>query len=93
MKYVSLVLFMLALTACQSTEPRLIRRQLIVITPPDKMYECPIEKQYPNWKTLNDVEVAKTVLKLHKNNVMCKASLDAIKKFLADAKVEIGQND
>ncbi len=87
------LVFMLALAGCQSTTPQLIKRQLVVVTPPNDMYECPIEKKYPDWRSLNDVEVAKTVLKLHKNNIKCKASLEAIKKFLADAKVKIGQDD
>lgn len=94
MKHVLPLIFITGLAACQSTpEPQLIKRQLVVVTPPENMYECPIEKKYPNWKTLNDAEVAKTILKLHKNNVKCKASVEAIKKFLSDAKVELGQND
>ena len=57
--------------------------------PPDSMFACPIEKRFPHWQTLNDVEVAKTLVKLYKNNKTCKASLDAVHKFLADAKVKI----
>jgi hypothetical protein len=56
------------------------------------MYDCPIEKQYPNWQTLNDVQVAKTLIKLHKNNVRCKNSIDAIEAYLAKAKEQIEQN-
>lgn len=76
----------LALGACNTTEPRLIKRQLVVVTPPESMYECPIKNRFPNWETLNDVEVAETVLELYKNNVKCKSSLDSIKKYLANAK-------
>lgn len=92
-RIIILLAAMLGLAACQSVEPKLIQRQLVVVTPPERMYECPIEKQYPNWATLNDVEVAKTVLRLHKNNVTCKRSIEAIKKFLKDAKVELEQKD
>jgi hypothetical protein len=74
-----------ALTACQSTKPQLIERHLVVVKPAESMYVCPIKKTYADWQTLNDVEVAKTILELHKNNVRCKASLDAIRLYLDDA--------
>ena len=76
----------LLMAGCQSTVPT---TKLQVVTPPDQMYDCPIKKQWPNWKTLNDTEVAKTVVELYKNNTRCKASVDAIRKFLTDAKTRI----
>lgn len=88
MKKLVIIPFLL-LAACQSTQPNLVQTKLAVVTPPEEMYDCPIERQYPNWQTLNDVEVAKTIIKLHKNNVRCKNSLDTIKKYLEDAKVRI----
>ena len=83
-----LLIPMFALAGCASP-PNLVRTKLQVVTPPDSFYDCPIEKQYPNWQTLNDVEVAKTILKLHKNNVRCHNSIMAIKKFLADSKAKL----
>jgi hypothetical protein len=82
----------IGLAACQSS-PTLIKRKLTVVVPPDSMYVCPIETKYPDWKTLNDVDVAKTVLKLHKNNVACKNSLDAIRKFLLDSKAKLEDDE
>ena len=76
----------LLLTGCQSTVPT---TKLQVVTPPEEMYDCPIKKQWPNWQKLNDTEVAKTVVELYKNNSRCKASVDAIRKYLADAKTRI----
>lgn len=89
MKRLILIPLFLALAACQSTEPNLVVTKMVVVTPPDEMYQCPIERKYPRWETLNDVEVAKTLLKLHKNNLKCKNSVDAIKKFLEKSKAEI----
>lgn len=88
MKKLVIIPFLL-LAGCQSTQPNLVQTKLAVVTPPEEMYDCPIERQYPNWQTLNDVEVAKTLIKLHKNNIRCKNSLDTIKKYLEDAKVRI----
>ena len=76
----------LLLTGCQSTAPT---TKLQVVTPPDEMYDCPIKTKWPNYKTLNDTEVAKTIVELYKNNSRCKASIDAIQKFLTDAKARI----
>jgi hypothetical protein len=81
-----IVLSFLILAGCQSTAPR---QKLTVITPPEQMYDCPIKTKWANWQTLNDTEVAKTLVELYKNNTRCKASIDAIRKFLADAKKRV----
>lgn len=81
-----LLIACLFLAGCQSTVPT---TKLQVVTPPDQMYNCPIKKQWPNWKTLNDTEVARTVVELYKNNTHCKNSIDAIKQYLKDAKTRI----
>lgn len=81
----------LFLAGCNS-DPSLIQTKLAVVTPPAEMYVCPIEKKYPNWQTLNDVEVAKTIVKLYKNNMICKASIEAIETYLEKAKTQIEQN-
>ena len=76
----------LFLAGCQSTA---VSTKLEVITPPEQMYDCPIKDKWPNWQKLNDTEVAKTIVELYKNNSRCKASIDAIRKFLTDAKARI----
>jgi hypothetical protein len=81
-----LIILSLLLAGCQSTAPT---TKLQVITPPDEMYDCPIKTKWPNWKTLNDTDVAKTIVELYKNNKRCKNSVDAIKKYLDDAKKQI----
>jgi hypothetical protein len=78
----------LFLAGCQSS-PMLIETKLAVVTPPAEMYNCPLEKRYPNWQTLNDVEVAKTIVRLYKNNRICKASIEAVEKYLNEAKARI----
>jgi hypothetical protein len=81
-----LIILSLLLVGCQSTTPT---TRLQVITPPDEMYDCPIKTKWPNWRTLNDTEVARTIVELYKNNTRCKNSIDAIKKYLDDAKTQI----
>jgi len=80
------LLLTLFLAGCQST---VTPTKLTVVTPPEQMYDCPIKKQWPNWQKLNDTEVAKTIVELYKNNKRCKNSVDAIRKYLTDAKARI----
>lgn len=56
-----------------------------VVHPDEAMYNCPVLKNFPNWKTLTDAQVAKTVVQLHKNNLTCKSSIESIRKFLNNA--------
>ena len=57
----------------------------MVVHPDEAMYNCPVLKEFPNWKTLTDSQVAKVVVQLHKNNLTCKSSIESIRKFLDDA--------
>ena len=64
----------------------------MVVHPSEAMYECPVLKEFPDWRTLTDAQVAKTVLKLYKNNLTCHSSIESIRKFLdeSDAIVKKG---
>lgn len=81
----------LLLAACQTTniKPNLIETKLQVITPDENMYNCPFNKKLPDAKTLTDIEVAKTIVELYKNNKTCKNSIESIKKYLDSAKKTI----
>lgn len=54
----------------------------MVVHPAESMYYCPVLNELPNWKTLTDAQVAKTVIALQKNNLTCKSSIESIKNFL-----------
>jgi hypothetical protein len=82
-----LIILSLLLAGCQSTAVPTTKLQ--VVTPPEQMYDCPIKTKWPNWQKLNDTDVAKTIVELYKNNRRCKNSVDAIRKYLEDAKVQI----
>lgn len=81
-----LIILSLLLAGCQST---VSSTKLEVIIPPEQMYDCPIKTKWPNWQKLNDTDVAKTVVELYKNNHRCRNSVDAIRKYLTDAKARI----
>lgn len=93
MKKIILLLAVIALAGCNETQVVTSYRYMVV-HPDEVMYHCPVLKQFPNWKTLTDSQVAKTVVQLHKNNLTCKSSLESIRKFLkeSDETIKKGSN-
>jgi hypothetical protein len=83
---VLLVFLSLSVAACNETQIVQTTKYLVV-HPDEAMYHCPVLKQFPEWKTLTDKEVAKTVLTLYKNNITCKSSIESIRKFINDSDV------
>lgn len=80
-----LVAAILLLAGCNDTQQILTSYKWAVVHPDEAMYYCPVLKKFPNWKTLTDAQVAKTIVELQKNNLTCKSSIESIRKFLNDA--------
>ena len=85
MKYVAL-LSALMLAGCGTTPIKLIQPEYKIVTPPENLYDCPVETQFPTTKKLTNEQVGKLILKLQKNNLSCKNSLDNIHTFMDQAK-------
>lgn len=77
--------FALLLAGCNDTKQIVTSYKYMVVHPDEAMYNCPVLKNFPDWKTLTDAQVAKTVVQLHKNNLTCKSSIESIRKFLNDS--------
>lgn len=88
MKKIILLCFLL-LAGCNDQTQVLSSYKYMVVHPSETMYYCPVVKQFPNWKTLTDSQVAKLVVQLHKNNLTCKSSIESIRKFLDDSDLEL----
>lgn len=80
-----LLLLALLLAGCNDTQQIVTSYKYLVVHPDEAMYNCPVLKQFPNWKTLTDSQVAKTLVTLHKNNLTCKSSIESIRTFLNDS--------
>ena len=89
MKKFLIVPCILALAACNSNPFQPTVTQYKVVVPADAMYDCPIYKKWPNADHLTDVDVAKVIVGLYKNNIRCRNTVDGIKKFLDKSKVEV----
>lgn len=86
MKILFLVLIGLVLAGCangQLVTPSVDKYHVILA--PESMYQCDIIKSYPKPETLTDLETAKLILSLDKNNKICKHSIEALRKFYRDA--------
>lgn len=78
-----LLLSCLFLAGCQSSL-HLVSTEYKVVKAPDELYNCPVIKRFPNYETLTDQEIGALLVKLQRNNLNCKSSLDSIKKFYDD---------
>jgi len=85
MKKIILLLAVVLLASCNDQTQVVTTYRHMVVHPDEAMYYCPVVKEFPNWKTLTDSQVAKLVVQLHKNNLTCKSSIESIRKFLNDA--------
>ena len=85
MKKVILLLAVVLLASCNDQTQVVTTYRHMVVHPDEAMYYCPVVKEFPNWKTLTDSQVAKLVVQLHKNNLTCKSSIESIRKFLNEA--------
>lgn len=88
----TILLTSLLLTSCNDQQQIITTYKWMVVHPDEAMYNCPVLKEFPNWKTLKDSEVAKTVVLLHKNNITCKNSIESIRKFLEEAEKNKGSD-
>lgn len=92
MKKIILLVVAMLLVGCNDQSQVLTSYKYMVAHPSEAMYYCPVVKQFPNWKTLTDSQVAKLIVQLQKNNLTCKSSIESIRRFLnnTDAKLKKG---
>ena len=89
MKKIILIAALLMLAGCNDQQV-ITSYRYMVVHPDEAMYYCPVLKEFPDWKTLTDAQVAKAVIQLHKNNLTCKSSIESIRRFLSDAEKRAG---
>lgn len=84
MKWTYLLTFCatILLTSCNDQTQVITSYKYMVVHPAEAMYYCPVVKEFPNWKTLTDSQVAKLLVRLHQNNLDCKSSIESIRAFL-----------
>lgn len=78
----------LSLAGCASTPIKLISPEHRVVTVPESLYNCPVEKRFPDPKKLTNAQVGSLLLKLQQNNMTCSNSMNNIKQYLAEAEAK-----
>ena len=85
---------MLMLTACGDSAPQtqfVARNKFIAIDVPANLYYCPVIVKFPSTVNMTDIEVARLLVQLQKNNISCANSMAAIQAYLSDAKRSLEQ--
>jgi uncharacterized protein YcfL len=83
------LLLPLFLAGCGTTTQLLTTKEQVVILPSESMYNCPTVGYFPKPETLTDLQVARLLVELQRNNKVCRNSIDSIKKYLIEAKDSI----
>ena len=91
MKIICVAAIALALAGCSSTvQQALVRTEYRVITPERSMFYCQNVRRFPNPNTLTDIQVAKLLVELHKNNTECQKNMNAIWESIDASKKQFG---
>lgn len=80
---------LLILSGCSTPTVKLLAPEYKVVSPPESLYNCPQVKDFNSSKKLTNEQVGQLILKLQKNNLICKDSLDNIHKYIDEAKAGI----
>jgi starvation-inducible outer membrane lipoprotein len=88
MKILLAAITTLGLAGCATAPPPqvLTKTEMQVIVPDRTMFLCKNVRKFPNPDTLTDVEVAKLLVELHSKNTECQKNMNAVYKFLEEAK-------
>ena len=79
------VVFLLFLSACDTTTRVVTSQTMVIPGMSAAMFNCPIVERWPNADELTDLEVARLLVELRRNNMTCRNSMDAIQDFLRRA--------
>ena len=93
MKKIILLIGLVLLASCNDQTQIVQSYRYMVVHPDEAMYYCPLVKEFPNWKTLTDSQVAKLIVELQKNNLTCKSSIESIRQFIIEADERVKRAD
>jgi hypothetical protein len=89
MKKVLLVSLLLTLTGCADDSIKLLAPEYKIVKIPEQLYVCPVVKNFPDASHLTNKQVGGLLVNVQKNNMICKNSLDSIKKYMDEAEATV----
>lgn len=84
------VLATLALAGCQ-TDSTVTPTEFVPVRVPASLYDCPAPPPMPEIATLTDLQTARYIVTLYKNNVRCRNSVRAIEDYVTKASVTVAK--
>lgn len=87
-KIVLVMIGALALGACATDQGVVKQTQLVAVTPPANLYQCP-NPAHPNPDTLTDKQVARYIASIWAARNSCMKSLNAIQTYSEKVKTQI----
>jgi len=95
MRLLLAVIATLSIAGCAKDLPPqfITKTELQVVMPERTMFYCQNVRKFPNPETLTDVQVAKLVVELHSKNTECQKNMNAVYKFLDEAKAKTEKPD
>lgn len=86
---IALLAMAVLLTGCQhAQEPLILSHKQVVVEPPADLYRC-VQVRYPDSKNLTEAQVARLIVELHRANITCRSSIDAVREFIRKAKARV----
>lgn len=95
MKYILIAFFALFLSACGGAQTTVVTRtEYRVVEIPESILQCVRinRTSLPNPDTLTDVQLARLIRTLWKNNETCANNMDAIREYIKKSKETIERN-
>ena len=95
MRVLLIAIAALSLGGCATAPPPqfITKTELQVVMPERTMFYCQNVRKFPNPETLTDVQVAKLLVELHSKNTECQKNMNAVYKFLDEAKAKTEKKD
>ena len=84
-----ILLSVLLLGGCSNESVKLLSPEYKIVKIPESLYECPTIKKFPDADKLTNQQVGSLLIKVQKNNMICKNSLDGIKKYMDEAEATV----
>jgi hypothetical protein len=84
-----ILLSILLLGGCSNESVKLLSPEYKIVKIPESLYECPTIKKFPDADKLTNQQVGSLLIKVQKNNMICKNSLDGIKKYMEEAEATV----
>ena len=82
---IPLILSLLILIGCANNSQPISVQRHIVLIPPANYFQCEIIELPKNTRTITDLDVAKLITRLYRENVICANNMKAIKEFLENS--------